>query len=145
MARRERDTKKPSANEAAAIEARYPSIAAWVEDGWIEVGRDDYSHSFVRAPGRTDARRSEETPVRPYTVLLIPDNEDGGYVVKVPTLPGCVTQGETFEEAIENAKDVLEVWIEAALAAGEAVPEEVAPPQLVTVAVKVVEVAPVIS
>ncbi len=49
MARRERDTKKPSANEAAAIEARYPSIAAWVEDGWIEVGRDDYSRSFVRA------------------------------------------------------------------------------------------------
>lgn len=27
----------------------YPNIAAWVQDGWIEVGRDDYSRSFVRA------------------------------------------------------------------------------------------------
>ncbi len=80
--------------------------------------------------------------MRRYTVLLIPDTEDGGYVVKVPMLPGCVTQGETLEEAIENAKDVIEVWIEAALAAGETVPEELQPPQLVTVAV---EVAPAIS
>jgi hypothetical protein len=27
----------------------YPNIAAWVQDGWIEIGRDDYSRSFVRA------------------------------------------------------------------------------------------------
>ena len=77
-----------------------------------------------------------------YTVLLIPDTEDGGYVVKVPALPGCVTQGDTREEAVENAKDVIEVWIEAALAAGETVPAEVLPPELVAVAVQVPSVAP---
>lgn len=31
------------------FEARYPNIAAWVQDGWVEIGRDDYSRSFVRA------------------------------------------------------------------------------------------------
>lgn len=44
MAKRERGPEKTSASEV-----RYPSIAAWVEDGWIEVGRADYSRSFVRA------------------------------------------------------------------------------------------------
>lgn len=29
--------------------ALYPNIAAWVQDGWVEIGRDDYSRSFVRA------------------------------------------------------------------------------------------------
>jgi hypothetical protein len=30
------------------FEDRYPNITGWVQDGWIELGRDDYSHSFVR-------------------------------------------------------------------------------------------------
>lgn len=34
---------------ADAVVALYPNIAAWVQDGWIEIGRDDYSRSFVRA------------------------------------------------------------------------------------------------
>ncbi len=49
MAKRGRDPKKTSVSESTAIGARYPNIAAWVEDGWIEVGREDYSRSFVRA------------------------------------------------------------------------------------------------
>lgn len=80
--------------------------------------------------------------MRRYTVLLIPDTDEGGFVVKVPALPGCVTQGETFEEAVENAKDVIEVWIEAAQAAGESVPEEVEPPHLVSVSVHAAPVMP---
>jgi hypothetical protein len=32
-----------------SFEARYPNIASWVQDGWIEIGRDDFSRSFVRA------------------------------------------------------------------------------------------------
>jgi hypothetical protein len=31
------------------FESRYPNIATWVQDGWVEIGRDDYSRSFVRA------------------------------------------------------------------------------------------------
>ena len=39
---------------------------------------------------------------RRYTVLLQPDPEEGGYTVTVPALPGCVTEGDTLEEALEN-------------------------------------------
>lgn len=40
----------------------------------------------------------------------IPDN---AYLVKVPELPGLITHGETYEEAIRNAQEVIEVWIDA--------------------------------
>ncbi len=45
-----------------------------------------------------------------YTILLIPDLEEGGYVVDVPALPGCHTQGDTLEEAIANARDAIALW-----------------------------------
>jgi hypothetical protein len=49
MARRQRGSKYASATDPDSAAARYPNIAAWVQDGWIEVGRDDFSRSFVRA------------------------------------------------------------------------------------------------
>lgn len=44
-----------------------------------------------------------------YTVLLVP--EGSGYVVHVPALPGCVTQGESIEDALEMAEDAIRVWL----------------------------------
>jgi hypothetical protein len=44
-----------------------------------------------------------------YPVVLIPEQE-GGYSVIVPDLPGCVTQGDTAEEAFAMAKDAMEGW-----------------------------------
>jgi hypothetical protein len=41
--------RKRSVPEPGSFAARYPNIAAWVQGGWIEIGRDDYSRSFVRA------------------------------------------------------------------------------------------------
>jgi len=38
--------------------------------------------------------------------------KEGGYNVSFPDFPGCVTFGATFEEAKENAKEVLELWLE---------------------------------
>jgi antitoxin HicB len=72
---------------------------------------------------------------RRYTVLLTPDVEDGGYVVTVPALPGCMTQGETAEEALENARDAIALYLEDVVASGEPVPEEKSPPELATVEV----------
>ncbi|MBM3924555.1 MAG: type II toxin-antitoxin system HicB family antitoxin [SAR202 cluster bacterium] len=47
-----------------------------------------------------------------YTVLLIPGEADeGGYWVKIPALPGCVTQGETVEEALKNAEEAVQGYI----------------------------------
>lgn len=58
-----------------------------------------------------------------YTVLFEPA-EEGGYVVHVPSLPGCVTQGETFEEARAMAEDVIQLYIETLKDSGDDVPVE---------------------
>jgi predicted RNase H-like HicB family nuclease len=58
-----------------------------------------------------------------YTVILIPE-EEGGYSVEVPALPGCYTQGETREEALAMAKDAIGLYLESLVADGEPVPLE---------------------
>lgn len=40
--------------------------------------------------------------------------DGGGFLATVPELPGCMSDGETEVEAIENAKDAIECWLEAA-------------------------------
>jgi len=49
---------------------------------------------------------------RRYTVVLEPDVDDGGYTVSVPALPGCFTEGDTVEEALENAEDAIRALLE---------------------------------
>jgi len=68
-----------------------------------------------------------------YTIILHPDIEEGGYTVTVPALPGCVTQGETLEEAIAMAKDAIRLHIDALIADGEPVPEEHEHPQAIVI------------
>ncbi len=46
------------------------------------------------------------------TVILEPQDE-GGFTVYVPSLPGCVSQGETKEEALANVKEAIELYLEA--------------------------------
>jgi predicted RNase H-like HicB family nuclease len=58
-----------------------------------------------------------------FTVVVERD-EDGLYVASVPSLPGCYTQGETYDEALENIKDAIRLHIEARRALGEPVPFE---------------------
>ncbi|WP_457555912.1 type II toxin-antitoxin system HicB family antitoxin [Candidatus Pyrohabitans sp.] len=58
-----------------------------------------------------------------YRILLRKEPE-GGYTVIVPSLPGCVTYGDTIEEAIEMAKEAIEVYIESLREHGEEVPTE---------------------
>ena len=43
------------------------------------------------------------------TVILEPQDE-GGYTVYAPSLPGCISQGETKEEAIKNIKEAIELY-----------------------------------
>lgn len=45
-----------------------------------------------------------------YTAIFEPA-EEGGYVVTVPALSGCATQGETFEEAVKNVKEAIEGYV----------------------------------
>jgi predicted RNase H-like HicB family nuclease len=60
-------------------------------------------------------------------VILIPD-ETGGYIVEVPSLPGCYSQGETVDEALENIREAIELHIETMTDAGERVPDDVPSP-----------------
>ena len=54
----------------------------------------------------------------PYRLEILPDPDEGGYVVRYPDLPGCISIGETMNEALENAEDARRVWIAAALEDG---------------------------
>lgn len=66
--------------------------------------------------------------------VLIYPGEDGYWVVEVPSLPGCVSQGKTRDEALANIKEAIEVYIEALEADGLPVPEDY-PPQTELMAV----------
>ncbi len=44
--------------------------------------------------------------------IIIEPGEDGWFVVTVPGLPGCITQGKTIEEATDNAKEAIEAYLE---------------------------------
>jgi predicted RNase H-like HicB family nuclease len=67
--------------------------------------------------------RVQHDGMRRYTVVLIPSVE-GGFVVEVPALPGCLTQGDTREEALANAAEAIAVHIAGMEADGEPVPVE---------------------
>jgi predicted RNase H-like HicB family nuclease len=75
-----------------------------------------------------------------YTVHIEP-GDDHGYVVSVPALPGCFSQGETYDEAIEMAQDAIRCYLESLVKDGEPIPEESQPPARVAVGVRVNAVA----
>lgn len=56
-------------------------------------------------------------------VLLYPES-DGGWVVECPSLPGCVSQGDNRDEAVDNIKEAIEAYIEALEMDGLPVPED---------------------
>ena len=44
--------------------------------------------------------------------ILLEPSSDGGYTVTVPTLPGCISEGETREEAMNNIKEAIALYLE---------------------------------
>jgi predicted RNase H-like HicB family nuclease len=67
-------------------------------------------------------------------VILIPDPEAGGYTVEVPSLPGCISEGDTLEEALANIKEAIELHIESMIEDGEPIPADLPEPiRVVTV------------
>lgn len=61
-----------------------------------------------------------------FSVVLTPA-EEGGFTVTVPSLPGCFTEGDTFEDAMAHAKEAIGLTIEELAARGEEIPQEQAP------------------
>jgi len=59
----------------------------------------------------------------PLIVEPLAEEDGGGFVARAPDLPGCMSDGETPEEAVINARDAVLAWIEAAHDVGHEVPQ----------------------
>ncbi len=58
-----------------------------------------------------------------YELIIYWSFEDDSFVVDVPELPGCMADGKTYEEAVENAQQVIAEWMETAQELGRRIPE----------------------
>jgi len=58
-----------------------------------------------------------------FTVLLEPDEDGGGFVVSCPALPGCYSQGDTIDQALENIKEAIQVCLQDMRAQNEPIPD----------------------
>jgi predicted RNase H-like HicB family nuclease len=65
---------------------------------------------------------SQQEESQHYSMMIEWDPNDRIYVVRVPELPGCVTHGKTYEEAVKQGQDAIESWIDAARAWGDPIP-----------------------
>ncbi len=68
-----------------------------------------------------------ETEYR-FTIRPLSEDEGGGYLIEYPDLPGCMSDGETIEEAIANGRDAKAAWMAAMREAGRRVPPPGADP-----------------
>jgi antitoxin HicB len=59
----------------------------------------------------------------PIVVEPLPAEEGGGFLATAPDLPGCMSDGDTPEEAVANIQDAIATWIEAARDLGHAIPK----------------------
>ena len=58
-----------------------------------------------------------------YEIILYWSNEDRVFVAEVPELPGCMAHGDTYEVALVNVKEAIQLWIDTAQEFGDPVPE----------------------
>lgn len=49
-----------------------------------------------------------------YEIIIYWDNQDGVYIAEVPELPACSAHGNTYNEALDNAKEAIQLWIDTA-------------------------------
>jgi predicted RNase H-like HicB family nuclease len=102
----------------------FPGIGKQAEEGEAPVG-ENRCGSIEEEPGTSPGgfSRNRRKEVMRYTVVLEHES-DNGFVVSVPVLPGCVSQGDTREEALKNIREAIEVYLEDCRLAGDPVPEE---------------------
>lgn len=77
---------------------------------------------FIIFIGFPNEKKHSYSRVDKYSMEIKWSIEDEAYIVTVPELPGCVTHGNTYEEAVQQGKDAIESWIEASEEWGDPVP-----------------------
>jgi len=58
-----------------------------------------------------------------YEIIIFWSDDDDAFVAEVPELPGCMADGSTYQEALSNAEQIIQEWIETAKELGRTVPE----------------------
>jgi len=58
-----------------------------------------------------------------YELIIYWSHDDDAFIVEVPELPGCMADGESYEQAVANARIVIHEWIETARSLGRPIPE----------------------
>ena len=58
-----------------------------------------------------------------YELIIYWSEDDQSFVVEVPELPGCMADGETYEEAVANARQVIDEWLDTARDLGRPIPQ----------------------
>ncbi len=58
-----------------------------------------------------------------YEIIIYWSEEDVAYVAEVPELPGCMAHGNTYETALANVRDAIQLWIDTAKEFGDPIPE----------------------
>ena len=83
----------------------------------------------AKLPAVQSVARERSAPYRvggddyPFTVRPLAAEEGGGYLVEFPDLPGCISDGETVDEAIANGMDAKQGWLEVAKEQDRPIPE----------------------
>ncbi len=58
-----------------------------------------------------------------YEIIIFWSEEDNAFIAEVPELPGCMADGGTYGEALANAEQVIDEWIETAMELGRPIPQ----------------------
>lgn len=62
-------------------------------------------------------------PDYPFTIRHLVQDEGGGYLIEYPDLPGCISDGNSINEAVKNGRDAIEAWLETAEEMGRSIPQ----------------------
>jgi predicted RNase H-like HicB family nuclease len=77
-----------------------------------------------QVPPKNKAKPPLSVGSTPYVYRLVIEPDEDQYYAEIPALPGCYSWGRTYEEALRNIKEALEVWVEVKKEAGEPIPVE---------------------
>lgn len=58
-----------------------------------------------------------------YELVIYWSKDDQRFIVEIPELPGCMADGESYQDAVRNAEQIIHEWIETAQALGRPIPE----------------------
>jgi antitoxin HicB len=76
--------------------------------------------------------------IHTYTVNIEPaDADEGGFWAQVPALPGCFSQGETYDETLSNIQEAIQAYVESLIKRGEPIPEESRHPAVIGIQVAI--------